>query len=169
MGASARFTVTASSLQEMRMSEHSATIDWVNTRSDFLEGKYSREHSWTWDGGLSVPASASPANVPLPYSNPANVDPEEAFVAAIASCHMLTFLYLASKSGYEIEHYHDEAVGIVTADKNAVAWVSKVQLKPEIAFVSDRVASPAEIQQLHAAAHRECFIANSVKTEIVIG
>ena len=85
------------------MSEHRATIQWRRTGPDFLKGKYSREHLWLFDGGLAVPASASPQVVPAPYSNAANADPEEAFVASIASCHMLTFLYLASQDGFQVE------------------------------------------------------------------
>src|ERR1700756_447927 len=94
------------------MSEHKATISWQRTSDDFLKGKYSREHTWTFDGGLTVPASPAPAVVPAPWSNPANVDPEEAFVAAISSCHMLTYLYLASKQGFQLDSYDDEASGV---------------------------------------------------------
>ena len=85
------------------MSEHKATISWKNTGPDFLKGKYSREHAWKFDGGVTVPSSSSPTVVPVPFSNPANVDPEEAFVASVSSCHMLTFLYLASKAGFQVD------------------------------------------------------------------
>jgi len=85
------------------MSEYKAVIKWNRSSPDFLKGKYSREHTWTFDGGLSIPASASPSNVPAPWSNPACVDPEEAFVAAVSSCHMLTLLYLASREGFQID------------------------------------------------------------------
>src|SRR5258707_3546704 len=102
------------------MSEHRATIEWRRTRPDFLKGKYSREHTWTFDGGLTVPASPSPSNVPAPYSNPAHVDPEEAFVAAVSSCHMLTFLYLASKHAFQVDSYEDEAVGVMTQNAKGV-------------------------------------------------
>src|SRR5438046_5021837 len=94
------------------MSEHQAIIRWQRSSPDFLKGKYSREHTWTFDGGLTVPASPCPAVVPAPYSNAANVDPEEAFVAAISSCHMLTFLYLASKQGFQVDGYEDKAIGV---------------------------------------------------------
>ena len=93
------------------MSEHKATIRWTRTSPDFLIGKYSREHTWTFDGGVIVPASPSPSVVPAPYSNAANVDPEEAFVAAISSCHMLTYLFLASQQGFQVDSYDDQAVG----------------------------------------------------------
>ena len=102
------------------MSEHKATITWVRQGPDFLRGQYSREHTWTFDGGFAVPASPSPSGVPAPYSNPANVDPEEAFVAAISSCHMLTFLFLASRQGFQVESYRDDAVGVMRAQKGAI-------------------------------------------------
>jgi organic hydroperoxide reductase OsmC/OhrA len=96
------------------MSEHKATIHWTRTSPDFLRGKYSREHTWAFDGGVTVPASPSPSVVPAPYSNAAHVDPEEAFVAAVSSCHMLTYLYLASQQGFQVDSYLDEAVGLMT-------------------------------------------------------
>ena len=107
-----------------RMSEYKATIKWQRTSPDFPKGNYSREHTWTFDGGVIVPASASPSVVPAPFSNPAHVDPEEAFVAAISSCHMLTFLYLASKQGFQIDSYEDESVGVLTKNEKGVPWVS---------------------------------------------
>src|SRR6187397_2767712 len=110
------------------MSEHKVTIRWKSSVPDFLKGKYSREHTWTFDGGATVSASPSPSVVPAPYSNPALVDPEEAFVASISSCHMLTFLYLASKQGFQIDSYEDEAVGMMTKNENGVPWVSLVTL-----------------------------------------
>src|SRR6185369_2304863 len=96
------------------MSEHKAIISWKRTSADFLAGKYAREHTWTFDGGATVPASPSPSVVPAPYSNAALVDPEEAFVAAISSCHMLTFLYLACRQGFQVDKYQDEAIGVMT-------------------------------------------------------
>jgi organic hydroperoxide reductase OsmC/OhrA len=101
------------------MSECKATIKWQRTSLDFLKGKYSREHIWMFDGGIIVPASASPSVVPVPFSNPAHVDPEEAFVASISSCHMLTFLYLASKQGFQIDNYEDEAIGVMAKNEKA--------------------------------------------------
>ena len=116
------------------MSEHKATIKWQRTSPDFLKGKYSREHTWTFDGGVTVPASASPSVVPVPFSNPAHVDPEEAFVASISSCHMLTFLFLASKQGFQIDSYEDEAVGVMAKNEKGVPWVSLVTLNPKIVY-----------------------------------
>src|SRR5437899_9869772 len=121
------------------MAEHKATIHWKRTSPDFLAGKYSREHTWTFDGGVTVAASASPSVVPAPYSNPAHVDPEEAFVAAISSCHMLTFLYLASRQGFQVDDYQDEAVGRVTKNERGVPWVSSVTLTPRIAYSGDKL------------------------------
>src|SRR5271154_1174810 len=108
------------------MSEHKATIQWSRNGQDFLKGKYSREHTWTFDGGVSVPASSSPSVVPVPWSNPANVDPEEAFVASLSSCHMLTWLYLAGRAGYDVASYRDEAIGVITKNEKGVPWVSAV-------------------------------------------
>src|SRR6266850_7939676 len=104
------------------MSKHVAIISWKRTSPDFLKGKYSREHTWTFDGGLTVPASASPSVVPLPFSNPANVDPEEAFVASISSCHMLTYLYLAGRQGFQVDSYRDEAIGMMQKNEAGVPW-----------------------------------------------
>ena len=150
------------------MSEHKARVHWVLTGSDFTNGKYSREHTWEFDGGLTVSASPSPSAVPIPYSNPANVDPEEAFVAAISSCHMLTFLYLASRAGYRVDSYDDDAVGVMTKNTKGVPWVSKVSLTPRITYGGGNRPTVADIQRLHSDAHDQCFIANSVKTEITV-
>jgi len=148
------------------MSEHKATIRWAHSQGDFLKGTYSREHTWSFDGGVTVPASSSPSAVRVPYSNPANVDPEEAFVAAISSCHMLTFLYVASRKGFEVAGYEDEAVGVMTKNERGIPWVSSVVLKPRITYTGARIPSAEEIESLHHAAHDQCFIANSVKTDI---
>jgi organic hydroperoxide reductase OsmC/OhrA len=148
------------------MSEHKATIRWRRTGPDFLKGQYSREHTWTFDGGLTVAASPSPSNVPAPYSNPANVDPEEAFVAAISSCHMLTFVFLASRQGFQVDSYADDAVGVMTRNEKGIPWVGEVTLRPKIVFSGEKRPSPADEANLHHAAHEQCFIANSVKTQV---
>jgi organic hydroperoxide reductase OsmC/OhrA len=149
-------------------SRHTAIVRWQHAGTEFLRGKYSREHSWTFDGGLTVPASSSPSVVRPPYSNPANVDPEEAFVAAISSCHMLTFLYVAAKAGFEVGSYVDEAVGTMSSNANGVPWVSRVALSPKIVYLGAKTPSALEEARLHEQAHHDCFISNSVKTEIVI-
>jgi organic hydroperoxide reductase OsmC/OhrA len=151
------------------MSSHKAIISWKCTSPDFLKGKYSREHTWTFDGGLTVPASPSPSVVPVPYSNPAHVDPEEAFVAAVSSCHMLSFLYVAYKQGFQVDSYHDEAVGVMSKNEKGVPWVSAVTLHPQIAYSGDKRPTTADEANLHHLAHEQCFIANSIKTEVIVG
>ncbi len=152
------------------MSDHRATIEWTTaaTPTDFIKGRYSREHRWTFDGGLTVPASPSPSVVPVLWSNPANVDPEEAYVASIASCHMLTFLWVASKAGFAVARYEDAAVGTMMKNERGAAWVGRVVLAPKIVYAGEREPTAEDIAKLHRAAHEECFIANSVKTEIVV-
>ena len=150
------------------MSEHKAKISWTQTQGDFLKGTYSREHTWTFDGGVTVPASSSPAAVRVPFSNPANVDPEEAYVASLSSCHMLTFLYVASRKGFEISAYEDEAVGVLTKNERGIPWVSSVVLHPRITYSGDRKPTAEEETQMHHDAHAGCFIANSVKTDVKV-
>ena len=152
------------------MSEHRATIEWAGgaTAGDFLKLRFSREHRWTFDGGISVAASAAPSVVPAPWSSPAAVDPEEAFVASIASCHMLTFLFVAARAGVAIASYRDEAVGVMTKTAAGATWVSRVTLSPKITYAGDRQPTAEELAKLHHADHEGCFIANSVKTEIVV-
>ena len=150
------------------MSEHRATIRWENKGPDFLKGKYSREHTWTFDGGVTLNASASPSVVPVPFSNPAHVDPEEAYVAAVSSCHMLTFVYLASRQGFQVDSYVDEAIGLMTKNESGVPWVSSIRLKPQIVFGGQKLPTSADEQRLHHLGHEQCFIANSVKTKITV-
>ena len=150
------------------MSEHKATIRWAHSRGDFLKGTYSREHTWTFDGGVTVPASPSPSVVPKPYCNEANVEPEEAFVAAISSCHMLTYLFVASRAGFEVAGYQDDAVGTMAKNERGVPWVSAVALHPRIVYRGEKRPSPADEEHLHHQAHEQCFIANSVKTVITV-
>jgi len=149
------------------MSEYKAFVKWLYKNGDFLKGTYSREHTWTFDGGVVVPASPAPTSVRPPYSNPANVDPEEAFVASISSCHMLTFLYLAGKAKFEVISYEDDASGIMAKNERGAKWVSLVTLRPRIVY-GERKPTREEEQHLHHEAHEECYIANSVKTEIAI-
>jgi len=150
------------------MSEHTATIRWTRTSADFLRGKYSREHTRSFDGGITLPASASPAVVPAPYSNAAHVDPEEAFVAAVSSCHMLTYLFLASQQGFEVDDYHDQAVGVMTKNEGGVPWVSLITLHPQIGYSGDKRPTSTDEEHLHHKAHEQCFIANSIKTQVVV-
>ena len=149
------------------MSLHEARISWDLSGDDFTKGSYTRQHRWTFDGGATVLASSSPSVVREPFSNPAGVDPEEALVAAIASCHMLTFLHLASKKGLTVLRYEDRAVGTMTKNERGVPWVSAVVLEPRIEWQG--VKPTAELlAELHHRAHEGCFISNSVKTDISV-
>ncbi len=150
------------------MSEHKATVRWALTGEDFSKGRYSRAHSWTFDGGATVAASASPSVVPLPYSDPAAVDPEEAYVAALSSCHMLTFLHVAYRKGFVVTTYDDEAVGVMSKNESGSLWVSQVTLRPQVTYREGAAPSPDQEDQLHEAAHHGCFIASSVKTPIAV-
>jgi len=118
----------------LAMAKYHATIRWAHTTGEFLKGTYSREHTWTFDGGATVPASSSPHVVREPYSNPAAVDPEEALVASISSCHMLSFLWVAKQRGFEVERYEDDAVGLMSPNEHKQLWVSAVDLAPRIAW-----------------------------------
>ncbi|MCR9848901.1 OsmC family protein [Vibrio antiquarius] len=149
------------------MSKHSALIEWHREADEvFSDNQYSRTHIWKFDGGLQVPASPSPHVVPLPLSVEENVDPEEAFVAALSSCHMLVFLSIAAKRRYVVDRYLDEAVGELTKGKNGKEWVSKVTLNPKITFAGDNQPTRSQLEKMHHMAHENCFIANSVKTEV---
>ena len=151
------------------MSQHKATINWKNAAgSEYAAGRYSREHTWSFDGGLTVPASSSPAVVRPPMSNPAHVDPEEAYVAAISSCHMLTFLHVARIAGFQIDAYEDESVGDMAKNAEGVSWVATVTLNPRITYGGDKRPSHEEETQLHHKAHHGCFIAQSIKTEVKV-
>jgi organic hydroperoxide reductase OsmC/OhrA len=150
------------------MSQHKATIKWVFSGEDFLKGRYSREHTWTFDGGLTVPAAGSPHVVPGQFTNAANIDPEEAFVASLSSCHMLTFVHMASRKGFAISAYQDDAVGTMTKNEQGRWWISSVVLAPRVTWSGEKRPTPEEEQALHEGAHHECFISNSVKTEIVV-
>ncbi|HET8625282.1 MAG TPA: OsmC family protein [Gemmatimonadales bacterium] len=148
------------------MSEYKAVVEWERRGAVFTDHRYSREHRWTFDEGMSVPASASPHIVPLPYSTAAAVDPEEAFVAALASCHMLFFLSLAAKQRFTVESYRDTATGMMGKDGEGKEAMLEVTFRPEVRFGGDRLPTAADIDALHHAAHEECFLARSVKTTV---
>src|SRR5882762_5624153 len=150
------------------MAEHKATIHWKRQHEEFTKGKYSREHTWHFDGGLTLPASPSPQVVQPPWSIPANIDPEEAFVASVSSCHMLTFLYVASKRGFQIDSYDDEAVGTMTKGPNGTPWISLITLHPHIVYSGDKTPTASDEEELHHLSHEQCFIANSIKTEVKV-
>src|SRR5258705_2771545 len=144
------------------MSEYKATIKWLRTSPDFLKGKYSREHTWTFDGGVTVPASPAPSVVPVPFSNPAHVDPEEAFVASIASCHMLTFLYVAMHAGFVVEQYEDDAVGGMRKNERGAVWVAAVTLHPRLVYGGAERPPPAQKDPPPPPAPEQGFISHSV-------
>src|SRR5258708_31826548 len=148
--------------------QYRATVKWKRDGSAFTDQRYSRGHSWTFDGGITVPGSSSPLSVRLPYSVAEAVDPEEALVAALSSCHMLTFLYVAAKQGFVVEAYADDAIGEMTKNEHGKFWVSKVTLHPEIIFAGEKRPTAEQLDELHHLAHEECYIANSVKSEIVV-
>ncbi|NOH95955.1 OsmC family protein [Vibrio sp. 99-70-13A1] len=149
------------------MSEYGAVIRWNRGKDEiFSDNQYSRGHMWEFDGGVKVPASSSPHVVPLPYSVEANVDPEEAFIAALSSCHMLVFLSIAAKRNYVIEEYVDDAVGVLEEDTEGVTSVTRVTLRPKIVFSGDKQPTYQQLEKLHHLSHQHCFIANSVKTVI---
>ena len=148
------------------MSDHQATILWVRGGQSFTDGRYSRGHVWRFDGGVTVPASSSPHVVPAPCSVAAAVDPEEAFVASLSSCHMLWFLSIASKRGLVVESYCDEAVGVMARNAEGRLSMTRVTLRPNIQFSADRQPRHDEVEAMHHEAHEQCFIANSVKTEV---
>jgi organic hydroperoxide reductase OsmC/OhrA len=147
---------------------YTATVLWQRGDHPFTDRKYSRAHEWRFDGGVTVPASSSPSVVKLPLSREDAVDPEEAFVAALASCHMLFFLDFAARAGFCVDAYRDEASGVMGKKPDGRMFVAKVTLSPRIAFSGEKLPSETEIGELHHRAHEACFIANSVTTEIAI-
>ncbi|MBK7685614.1 MAG: OsmC family protein [Rhodocyclaceae bacterium] len=150
------------------MTQISAEIIWQRGEQDFLSNHYSRRHTMRFDGGAEILGSSSPHIVPLPMSDPTAVDPEEAFVASLSSCHMLWFLSIAAKRKFCVDSYHDAALGLMENNANGKMVVAVVTLRPAITFSGLHHPTRAEIHQLHHRAHEECFIANSVKSEIRI-
>ena len=149
--------------------EYLATVSWKRGADEpFSDNKYSRGHTWAFDGGVTVPASSSPLSVRLPFSKADAVDPEEALVASLSSCHMLTFLYLAAKGGYVIDSYEDKAVGVMTKNERGKLFVSRVALRPRIVFSGAKQPTAAQLDELHHHAHEQCYIANSVLAEVVV-
>lgn len=147
-------------------STHTAVVRWQLGADDFLKRRYGRAHTWTFDGGTVVPASSSPHVVPLPMSDAAAVDPEEAYVAALSSCHMLWFLDFASRAGWIVESYEDAAEGRMGRDAQGREIVERVVLRPRTRFPAGRAPDAATLEALHHEAHAACFLANSVRTEI---
>ena len=149
------------------MSKHVASVSWKRKPDEaFTDNKYSRAHVWRFDGGAEVPGSPSPSVVPAPYSDPAGVDPEEAFVASLSSCHMLTYLWLAGKKGLVVDSYDDDAEGVMGKNAEGRIAVTKVTLRPRVTYAGQAPDRATE-EHLHHEAHEQCFVANSVRTEIV--
>lgn len=150
------------------MHSYRATIHWQRGEAVFAGQQYSRAHQWQFDGELTVPAAASPLIVDDACTDASAVDPEEAFVASISSCHMLWFLSIASKQGYTVETYTDEASGIMDTDKDGNMAITHVTLKPEVRFGQANIPEQHVFEKMHQQAHQNCFIAHSVKTEISV-
>ncbi|HEY0625162.1 MAG TPA: OsmC family protein [Allosphingosinicella sp.] len=148
------------------MGTHMATVSW-SSDGEFLSGKYSRAHEWLFDGGAVVRGSSSPSVVPLPMSDATAVDPEEALIASASSCHMLWFLSLAQRAGLDVASYRDEASGVMGKDARSRIAITRITLRPVIAFKGHQ-PDAAELQRLHHEAHEKCFIANSLLSEIVV-
>lgn len=144
---------------------YTATTLWSRGDAPFSDRKYSRRHELRFDGGHVLPASSSPLSVKVPYSDPAAVDPEEAFVGSISSCHLLWFLDIACRAGFVVDAYRDEAAGVMEHDADGRMAVTRVTLRPVVRF-SGKQPTREEHEHLHHRAHEECFIANSVKSEI---
>lgn len=151
------------------MSKYVAKVEWTLKQGEsFADNRYSRAHSWHFDGGAVVEASSSPGIVPLPWSDPAGVDPEEALVASASSCHMLWFLSLAAKAGHAVLSYSDKASGLMAKDDRGRMAMTRITLTPVVVFAGDKGPEAAGLAALHHEAHEKCFIANSLRTEIVI-
>jgi organic hydroperoxide reductase OsmC/OhrA len=149
------------------MSKYTAIIRWqLDGEVDFLKNQYSRLHSWSFDGGIEVPASSSPKVVPLPMSTEKAVDPEESFIASVASCHMLWFLSIAAQKGFVVKRYIDEANGVLRKNPDGKLAITSITLYPKTKFLGERQPTHSELESLHHEAHESCFIANSIKSEI---
>lgn len=149
------------------MATYTATIRWERGDAKFVDGRYSRGHVWRFDGGVEVPASSSPHVVRLPMSVEAAIDPEEAFVAALSSCHMLSFLWAARNAGFVVDRYDDEAAGTMAKNEEGRWAITKVVLRPHIVFAGEAPSAEA-LRDLHERAHDACFIASSVKTDVQV-
>jgi organic hydroperoxide reductase OsmC/OhrA len=146
------------------MSEHKVTLEWKRATESFSYETYSRDHVLLFEGGVRVSASAAPAY----RGNPAHVNPEEALVAALSSCHMLTFLAVAAKKQFVVDQYSDHAVGVLEKNQKGKLAITRVTLRPRVVFSGPTLPTPEQITALHERAHSECFIANSVLTEVTV-
>lgn len=149
------------------MHEYNATVTWSRNGAKFSDNQYSRRHEWRFDGGAVVNASSAPSSVPLPFSDASAVDPEEALVASLSSCHMLFFLAFAGKKGWLIDTYSDKAVGIMEKNADGKLAITRITLRPEIRFAG-AVPTAQDIEAVHHLSHEKCYIANSIKAEVEI-
>jgi len=150
------------------MSEHVATVEWSRDGQVFSDNQYARAHDWRFDGGAVVRGSSAPSSVPAPMSDPAAVDPEEALVAAVSSCHMLFFLAYARKDGFVVDRYRDEASGRLDRDGRGRTSITVVTLRPEATFSGEVRPDAAALVELHHRAHEACYIANSIRAEVSV-
>lgn len=153
--------------ESMNSNEYFAKIIWSSDGTDFQSGKYGREHTWFFDGGIEVKASSSPHVVPLPFSIENAVDPKEAFVASLSSCHMLWLLSIAAKKGFSVKSYTDESTGIMGKNSEGKVAMLSVTLSPKIEFIGSNIPSSEIVESPHEIAHSECFVASSVKTKVL--
>ena len=150
------------------MQQFEAHISWQRDGQVFSDNRYSRAHQWRFDGGLQVPCSSSPLSVPLPMSDASAIDPEEALVASLSSCHMLFFLSIAATHGFVVDSYRDDPVGIMNRNADGKKAMTLITLRPAIAFDGERQPTRAELEAIHHEAHEQCYIANSIKADVVI-
>lgn len=148
------------------MAHYTAELLWLRDGQDFLDNRYSRKHVLRFDGGLEIPGSSSPQVVPVPMSDAAALDPEEAFVASLSSCHMLWFLSIAAKQRFRVDRYADSPIGVMKRNADGKMAMTVVTLRPAVEFSGERLPTPEEIDRMHHEAHEQCFIANSVKTDV---
>ncbi|HEY1072176.1 OsmC family protein [Brevundimonas sp.] len=149
------------------MSGHGATVEWTRGDQAFVDKRYSRAHVWRFDGGAVVPGSSAPSGVPVPLSDATAVDPEEAMIASLSSCHMLWFLAFAANAGLTVDRYLDEASGELDKNEAGKSYLARVALKPLTTFTG-RQPDQAELDALHHAAHEHCEMAHSVRAEITV-
>lgn len=150
------------------MPNYKATIHWKRSGAKFLDHKYQRRHTWTFDSGLTMTAAASPHIVGESYTDPSAIDPEEAFTASVASCHMLWFLSLAAGRGFVVNNYMDNSQGVLEKNSEGKLAMTKVIIRPVVTFETERMPSQNDFLGLHRQAHSKCFIANSIKSDIEI-
>ena len=167
-GSLREYTVPAATAGGTLKHEYGARVAWQRDGAKFTDNRYSRAHRWSFDGGIEVPASSSPLSVPVPLSLAEAVDPEEALVAAASSCHMLWFRSLAAKRGFVVDRYVDDAVGVMDQDADGKIAITRITLRPAIGFSGSARPSAEDLEALHHSAHEKCFIANSLKSEVVV-